>query len=231
MIGHPSAPAGARTAPRHRCAARRSALCVCFLTIAALTSISCQASYPAVPTPTVARLEVQYLTAQGPIQFGTGFSYAALAVYTDGAWQYVGGQVTWSTSDPAIVEIVPTRSPPFRAIGVGTADVIATYQGFTASIRASVASPQPTYPRVRIPFTTGPSIRGGTAQVQLWWEVGPGSSQDVTAAAEWRSSNPQVVSVAAGRMTGIAPGTAEITASFNGLTTWMGVSITPASGL
>jgi|SRR5579864_742724 len=67
---------------------------------------------------------------------------------------------------------------------------------------------------------TGPTVGVGlTAQFTATANMSDGTTQNVTTAAAWQSSNPAVATVSAlGVVTGVAGGQTTITATYQGLT-------------
>jgi len=65
---------------------------------------------------------------------------------------------------------------------------------------------------------TGPTVSVGlTAQFTATATMSDGTTQNVTTAAAWQSSNPAVATVVLGVVTGVADGQTTITATYAGL--------------
>jgi hypothetical protein len=196
----------------------------------------CHASYPSAPSnPTIVALQVHYPRALGPVSVISGFGLLAYTLNSDGAYEDVTTKAAWSSSDPSVISrgaVVPTFGPmPFVAIGPGSADITAQYLGFSTSVpMVTFRADRPAFPSLTISSPGDPRTVGTSAPSVARVQRSATDSQDVTTVATWSSSDPHAVSVAAdGSVRAIAPGTAQITASYNGLTAWYGLSVAPAS--
>jgi hypothetical protein len=196
----------------------------CAFALAILAAYGCKASFPTEPTsPTVVGLQVQYTITGSNLQPGPPTSLWALTVDSDRVYRQVTSGAVWVSSDPTVVQIM---SPGFiRGIRPGVAQVSASYGGFMDSLLVRVEQVPP-YPFLF--FIIGdPRVPGRTANAGVLLVTGTSRSEDVTQAATWQSSNPQVATVDRGVVTSISPGNTEITASYNGLTRTYHVSIIP----
>ncbi len=133
-------------------------------------------------------------------------------------------QVVWSSSNPAVATV--TNAGLITATAPGVAAVTATSEGRSATVNVTVAA--------AITPVAAVSVSPGTLA------IGPGQSgtlvatpQDSTGAplagrlVTWSSSAPAIATVAAtGVVSGIAPGTTVVTASSEGRTTTVNVTVT-----
>ncbi|WP_248928489.1 glycoside hydrolase family 44 protein [Paenibacillus hamazuiensis] len=69
-------------------------------------------------------------------------------------------------------------------------------------------------------------VVGGTASVRALAHYSDDTSEQVTGSAAWSSGNPQVASVNNGEITAVAEGTAAVTASYQGYTATVNVTVT-----
>ena len=189
----------------------------------------CSASSPSelsAPVPLV--LQIHYRTALGPVAVGNSFSLAAYAFDSDGAFEDVTSTATWSSLNPSAVQLT---TPPsrFTAVAPGLADVSVTYRGLVHAVPVTVIEIDRQFPTLSL--TPGdPHNIGKTSSTSVLLRTSATQSQNVTAQADWSSSDPRVVTVTPGApalVRGVGPGTAWITASFNGLSTSYGLSIEP----
>jgi hypothetical protein len=201
--------------------------------LVAITAPSCQASYPVAPTePTPLSFQIYH---RSPVAFATVGSFYVFDAYTlrsDGAYENVTSQTTWSSSDPAVLRYNTSSSSTgqFNAMATGPADVVARYRGFSSSLSMFVIrSDRRVYPQLSIglqpfpPWTVG---QKGQATANVL-EIGAPAFEVVTDLASWSSSNPDVIRVERGAWAVVAPGTAHITASYNGLSAFVAVSVHP----
>jgi uncharacterized protein YjdB len=166
------------------------------------------------------------------IPIGTTVQFTATAIFSDGTTQNVTGQATWTSSAPGVLGVT-TAGARGRGTGVtaGTATVTATFMGLSGSTTATVTNAVPvsiTVSPAGVTLAVG-AARPFTAQAIF----SDGTSQDVTARATWTSDAPGVAGVSdaaatRGLVTGVSGGTANITASFNGLSGSVSVTVNPA---
>lgn len=190
----------------------------------------CHATYPSAPsTPSIVALQVHFLRAMGPVPVSSSFGLIAYAVDSDDAYEDVTGRVSWSTSDASIISRGAPGVISFGAIGAGTATITAQYQGFSTTVTVvTIRADRPVYPSLVITGGDARSV-GTAAPAVARLQRSPSDTQDVTALASWSSSDPRVATVAAdGMVRAHAPGTAQITASYSGLSTWYNMSVSPA---
>ena len=202
---------------------------VCFVVLV-VAATSCRASYPAAPTePTPLSFQIYYRSPVSFAMVGSFYAFGAYTLRSDGAYEDVTSQTTWSSSDPSVLRQSSTSAAAFNALAVGPADVIARYREFSSSVSMFVIRPdRRVYPQLSIGLQPSPSTVGqkGQATANLL-EIGAPAFEVVTDLASWSSSNPDVLRVERGAWTVVAPGTTHITASYNGLSAFVGVSIHP----
>ena len=197
---------------------------------------SCHASYPVAPTePTPLSFQIYYRSPVSLATVGSSYVFDAYTLRSDGAYEDVTSQTTWSSSNPAVLRHNPVSSSTgavFNAVATGPADVIARYRGLSSSradVRHTVGPAGVSAALYRT--ATVPAVDRGTDKAQANCkcaeQIGAPAFEVVTDLASWSSSNPDVLRVERGAWTVIAPGTAHITASYNGLSALIGVSVHP----
>lgn len=193
-----------------------------------------------VTAPTV--VSVQVTPIQPRLPLGSRYAMTATAVYSDGTSRTATGRdVTWVSSAPAIAQVSNAgggggggggTGGTVQALALGSATISATVDGLTGSTTVTVTDATPTSLSVfpaQLDVPTG-TRRQLTAQVIL----SDGTSRDVTANATWTSSAPNTAAVdnsAANRglLTGIAAGSATISATLQGLTGSASITVTAAT--
>jgi 6-phosphogluconolactonase (cycloisomerase 2 family) len=158
-----------------------------------------------------------------------------LGHYSDGTAQYLTESASWSSSVTTKATISNTAGSKGLATstGYGTTVITATYSGFT--VTATLTVQQPTVTSIAI-APSAPTIASGTAiQLTAVATYTDGSTQTITSPATWSSSDTAVARVSntsgsIGLTTAIAPGTATITATYNGVSGTAGVTVTAVSG-
>jgi uncharacterized protein YjdB len=134
--------------------------------------------------------------------------------------------VGWTSNNTSVATVVTgdVGTPPNNGLvygaGVGGASITATLGGLSGSITVSVTAATV----VSIAITpANPSIAQGlNLQLTATGTFSDGSMQNITTLVTWSSSNPSVAPVSensgtAGQVTGLAVGSATITAELNGV--------------
>jgi Bacterial Ig-like domain (group 2) len=194
------------------------------LTAAAVGSTDVTASLGAVTSPafrvsvTAATLASLSVAASGnPISIPKGISlaYKATGTYTDGSTHDLTSSVTWASSNTGVATM--NSAGVALGTGVGQSSISATSGGIaspavTLTVTAatlnsvSISPASPTAPvGVAVPFTA-------------IGHYSDGSTVDLTSSVTWLSSNTAVAQVSnaggsAGRATGLAPGSTQISAT------------------
>ena len=145
----------------------------------------------------------------------------------------VTNSAAWSSSDTTIATITTGTSMSGVATGVapGSVDITASYQGVKADTILNVAGGSATITAFQV-SATNPSIAPGrTLQLISRVLYSDGTAVQVTGSTGWTSSNPAAVTIqtqgqgSAGLMTGVAPGTSTITATYKTFTTTSSVTV------
>jgi len=181
---------------------------------AALGSVSGAATVTVTPA-TVVSIAVNPISVT--IAAGQSQAFTATATLTDGTTADVTTSVHWSIADPTLATIGNT--------GVGTGLLTALVAG-NSTVQAalgSVSGSASLYVTAAtlVSINVGPGglslALGITAQLTATGTYSDGSTQDISAAATWSTSNGQCVGVsAAGLVTSLAVGNATVTATLNG---------------
>ena len=125
----------------------------------------------------------------------------------------VTSDATWVSSNPSAVKVDKGLLTP---LSKGTAIITAKYKNKELSIQAEAAY---LYKELQLSETEKLQVELGDPQpeIKAFAVKDNNDSEDVTAKAEWTSSNSNVVKVSAGKLTLIGKGTATITAKYEGL--------------
>jgi len=199
---------------------------------------ACNASYPFQPSnPVPTALQIHYQLPMGPALVGQSFGFNAYVVNSDGGIQDVTTTATWVSSNTNVIRLTATPSG-FTAIAPGLADVSATYRGITNALSLTVTEADRQFPILVINLVnpgigppTAPRVVGQTSYLSAGMRITATQSQNVTTQTIWSSSDARVVTVSIegqfANLRAIGPGTAVITATFNGMTAMYGLSIQP----
>lgn len=159
---------------------------------------------------------------------GLGQQFTATATYSDQSTQDVTTAASWSSLSPAVATVGVWGAATAKA--AGNTMITATYGNANGSSAVTVNAAE--LVNISITPTNGYLPQGNSEQLTATGTYSDGSTQDVTAAVTWGSSDASIVSVSASGLATAAntQGTAAITASENGLTFATGVTVT-AQGL
>jgi hypothetical protein len=164
--------------------------------------------------------------------------FTATGNYSDGTTQALTSGVTWSSGNTAVATVNASSglASAAKTAAGGSATIKAVYGAFSASTTLSVTlailqsiSVTPTNPSVAAGFTQQFAATGINSD---------GTAQSLTGSATWASGNPGVATVnSSGLATGVAGGSASITASYGGFSgnatltvaALQSISVTPAA--
>jgi uncharacterized protein YjdB len=192
------------------------------------TSVSVQA-------PTL--ISISILPANGTIAATTTLQFHALGNYSDGSVQNVTRQVTWASSNTAVAQILNTGGARGQAPGSST--ITATLGSISASTTLNVTNAtivsitvMPPSQTIAVSTTLGFTAAG---------RFSDNTVQNITNDATFSSDNTAVATIdnTTDIATAVSPGTANIIATFNGVSgstpltvtaaTISSISVTPAT--
>ena len=167
---------------------------------------------PTPPGPGVAR-SIEVTPAEASIEVGETHQFTATATYFDDSTADVTAEADWASSNTAVATVDAGLA---TGVGAGTIEITATFEGISdrAMLNVSVVLESIAV----IPESASLDV-GDTQQFTAIATYSDGSTRDVTAEADWASSNTAVATIDdAGLATGVAGGSTEITATFGGMT-------------
>ncbi|OPY57967.1 MAG: Bacterial Ig-like domain (group 2) [Pelotomaculum sp. PtaU1.Bin035] len=185
-------------------------LALLFLLVNCLAAAGARAATNGNKQVTVKKL----VMSPGKLQLYSGQtgSFTVQAVYSDKTIKDVTSQAAWISSKPAIATVV--AGGEVTAVKKGSAKINVSFGGKKASKTVTVKLDK------LKSLTADPSLvsinQEETGQVTLTASYLGMGAVDVTNQAVWLSNKPAVASVNKGKITGNAPGSAKITASFEG---------------
>jgi len=172
--------------------------------------------------PTPARVDIGQLPANMQ-QGGTANASAQVFASSGGAMAAGSYTLAWRSSNPQAVTISPQGA--LRAAGPGAAWIVATAGNARDSVRITVAAPAPTVAAVDI-AGSDLSLEVGDPARALTAAVLDSNRQAMQRPVTWSSSNSAVATVdGAGRVTPVGAGTARITATADGFSDAVGVTV------
>jgi uncharacterized protein YjdB len=184
---------------------------------------SSQTASITVTAPELVSLTVARLTAS--ISKGQTQAFTAVGTYTDGSTQDLTSGVAWSSSDPSIAFITATG----LVTGLTQGSTTITAMAGTVSGSAPLTVTAPTLASLAVSPATATLPVGQSLQFAGVGTLTDGTTQDVTSAVTWTSSNALVAGLsAAGLITTLSPGTVTITATHpRGLTANATLTVLP----
>lgn len=138
---------------------------------------------------------LQVTPAAPSLPQGTSTRLIATGLFSDGSTQDVSAQASWASSDTAVANVsnvVATRGLT-QALAKGTAQIAATYSGFSASTTLTVTN------AVLVSLSIAPSqvslARGTSAALSVVGIYSDNTTQVMTASVTWSSSNASIADV------------------------------------
>jgi len=145
---------------------------------------------------------------------GTRLNFVAHGVFSDGTTQIITNDATWASDNVAVATMGGVSTA--TGVGPGTANISATFGGVSGQAPLIVSSAT----LVSISITPGSAVLAPTTAINLvaTGTFSDGTTQLITNIVNWTSSAPGVADVTGGgRVTGLTPGGATITAQLGGL--------------
>jgi plastocyanin/uncharacterized protein YjdB len=178
---------------------------------AALNGVSAHALLTVNP---VTLQSITVTPAGATIPKGTTQQFTARGTFSDGLTQDLTDQVAWSSDTAGVATISATGLA--TGVAQGSAMITATLNGKSGSTSLSVG------PAVIQSITVTPAVpsipKGETDQFHATEVFSDGTTQDVTSQVAWASGTQGIATIdASGLATGVAQGTASITATLNGV--------------
>jgi hypothetical protein len=178
-----------------------------------------------VKPPTVTQIVVSPIASS--VRVGQTVRYTATAILSNNTQSDVTRQAMWSSSNPATASLAQGQGGPggggviATANAVGTTTISASYQGFSGSTTLSVTDA--TLSEIQITPINPKVLVNGRQQLVATAIFSDNTQQVVTAQATWVSSAPNIAQVSTnggmrGTATGLAAGSATISATYNGVT-------------
>lgn len=212
-----------------------AALALGSLSISATSDSITGSTSVSVQSPTLMSLSI--LPADPTIAFTTTLQFHALGNYSDGSVQNVTRQVTWASSNTAVAQILSTGDS--KGMTAGSSTITATLGAISASTTLNVTNATIVSITVMPPSQT--IAVGTTLDFTASGRFSDNSVQNITNDVTFNSDNTAVATIDNNTdiATAVSPGTANISATFNGVTgstpldvttaTISSISVTPAT--
>lgn len=185
-----------------------------------------------VTQPMLSSLQVSPIEPSRPA--GQNQQFQAIAIFTNGTQQNVTAQAAWTSSNTGVATVgsMPGNTGLATGVAPGTTTITAAYMGLTGATMFTVTSA--TLVSIQVSPINPTFAPGVVAQFQATAIYSDGTSQPATFQSTWQSTSPSVAQVQTnggqkGRVTAIAMGTTDVTATFMGLTGASTVTVTGAT--
>ena len=181
-----------------------------------------------IASPTLSQIVVSPINPTRP--GGQKVQFTATAIYTNNSSKNVTQQATWTSSNAMVATMGagPAQAGVASTIAAGASTITATYGGLPGTSTLTVTAATV----VSITVTPiGPTFAVGTKQsFQAQAIYSDNTSQNITQQATFQSSNGGVATTTNnGHVTAVAPGTATISATYQGVTGSSTVTVTAAT--
>ena len=153
--------------------------------------------------------------ASKSIAKGTNLQFSATGAYSDGSQKNLTLTVVWQSSSSSVAKI--TAQGDLTGVSQGSAQVSASYQGITGNASVTVGPPA----LVSIVVTANQSTLplGESEPITATGSFSDGSTENLTQSVTWAASPSTIAKInAQGNLTGMSPGSAQISAAFQGIT-------------
>lgn len=156
--------------------------------------------------------------ATATIAVGATQQFIATATYSDGTTAPITTSAAWTSSNTGVATVLNTGVATGLSACACATTITATAGGKSGSGSLIVTAPPVVLSLALIPATTTFQV-GATRQLAVSATYSNGDVKDVTLTSTYLSANPAFVTISnGGLITGIAPGTSALTASFDGKT-------------
>jgi uncharacterized protein YjdB len=217
---------------RHFCSAGIIALLTLFLACGG--SSSSTKSGPTVNT-TVTLKSITLSATAGKLSVGSTRQFTATGTYSDGTTKDLTSTVAWSSSNTTVAQV--NASGLVTAQASGSTTILGTLGGVSGASSVTVNAALNTITISPSPSANVPT--GQTLQFSASGTYSDASTAVISSLVAWSSSDSTIATVDAnGLVTGVAPGSVQITASLSGVsasvsvqvqTTLLSISVTPAN--
>jgi hypothetical protein len=172
------------------------------------------------------------LTPANPsIAAGLNQQFTALGVYADGTSVDISDKAAWSSATAAVSSV--NNQGMAMALQPGSSVITASFAGKSATSLFTVTSAVLT--SISISPADTSVADGLTTQFIATGAYSDGSTENISSAVNWLSSDPSIAVIASGQVasnglaTAVAPGSTQISASLGSLSTSTGLTVTNAA--
>ena len=183
---------------------------------ASLSGVVSNASF-VIPPPVLTRITIT--PSASTLALNATRQFSAVGTYSNGSSQSLTNNVTWASSNPAIVSISASGSAKALATSATGIKITASLSGVTSN--TATVTPPSALTKIVITPASATLALNGTQQFVATGTYNNGSTANITSSVAWVSSKPAALTVsAAGVAKAIAASasSATISASLSGIT-------------
>jgi trimeric autotransporter adhesin len=152
---------------------------------------------------------------QSTLPLGESEPLTATGSFSDGSTQDLTQSATWAASPSTVAKI--SAQGNFTGVGPGSAQASAAYQGITGNASLTVGPPALLSIGVGASHSSLPS--GESEPLTATGNFSDGSTQNLTASVTWKATPQAIATITAqGNFTGVSPGSAQVSAAYQGIT-------------
>ncbi len=160
---------------------------------------------------------------------GATQQFTATATYTDSSTANITSNASWATANSAIATV--NSSGMVTAVAAGSTTITASQSGFSGTAAITVSATAKAISSIAVTPASASISAGATQQFTATATYSDGSTANVSSQAAWSSSDDAVATVnSTGLATGVAAGSATITASLNGTSGTATLTVTASTG-
>lgn len=168
---------------------------------------------------------VQVTPGSTSIGMGSTQQFTATAKFSDGSSKDVTTSAQWNSSDSNVASV--SSSGFATGATAGTVTITAQYSSTQGTATLKVSSAAVNLSSISVSPSAASVTVNSSQQFTVTGNYSDGSSADITSLVSWSSSASSVATIdASGLATGVAAGTANITASFAGFTNSVALTVT-----
>jgi uncharacterized protein YjdB len=180
---------------------------------ASFDGVTSSAASMTIPAPTLNSITVG--PSSPSIEVGNTQAFTATANYSDSSTQDVTATSIWASLNAGVATMSGAVA---TGVAAGSAGITAEFGGLTSAPASLTVTAPVTLESVTVTPASISIAAGGTQAFVATANYSDSSTQDVTATAVWASSNTGAATMSGAVATGVAAGSAGITAEFGGLT-------------
>ncbi len=161
------------------------------------------------------------------LTIGDNIQLSAIKTYTNGTTETATEEVTWKSSDSNVISISATGM--LTPLAQGSSTITATLGDFSASVTLNVY-PVATLLKIDITLQRQDMAKGTSLPLIATGIYSDNSARNISNSVTWSSQNPTIIEInQSGTVNALAPGTGNILAKLDNITSSAQITVTNAS--